>query len=202
MEFSMDQEFINKLTDIIELNLENEQFGVLELATEIGLSRSQLHRKLEDINGKSTSQFIREYRLQKAMEMLKENRDTASEIAYRVGFKSPTYFNRCFHNFYGYPPGEVKFQKPVVTPKKSISKKLISIIPLIILVGLIVFNEAFNKRNIAIDSIEKSIAVLPFVNDSPNDENLYFCNGIMAGIRNHLAKIPVSYQPHHNIEEF
>ena len=60
---SMDQEFIKKLIDILEINLENENFGVIELASEAGLSRSQLHRKLHEINGKSTSQFIREYRL-------------------------------------------------------------------------------------------------------------------------------------------
>lgn len=116
---SMDQEFIKKLIDILEINLENETFVVIELASEAGLSRSQLHRKLHEINGKSTSQFIREYRLEKAMEMLKLNSGTASEIAYRVGFTSPTYFNTCFHNFYGYPTGEVKFQKAIVPPKKT-----------------------------------------------------------------------------------
>lgn len=189
-ELSMDQDFINKLIAIIDINLENEKFGVVELASEIGLSRSQLHRKLQDINGKSTSKFIREYRLQKAMEMLKGNVATASEIAFRVGFSSPTYFNTSFHNFYGYPPGEVKFQKPIETPKKSISKKLVNIVPIIILIGLIIFNEGFNKKSTVLSSIEKSIAVMPFVNDSPNEENMYFCNGIMAGIRDHLANVP------------
>lgn len=187
---SMDKAFIKKLTKIIKANLGNEHFGVAELATEVGLSRSQLHRKLQDINGKSTSQFIREYRLQKAMDMLKRKQFTASEIAYRVGFTSPTYFNTCFHNFYGYPPGEVKYQKSINTPKKSISKKLISILPVIILIGLIVYNEAFNKTNTEKANVEKTIAVMPFVNDSPNDENIHFCNGIMAGIRDHLAKVP------------
>lgn len=190
---SMHQEFIQKLNTILDLNLENEKFGVSELATEIGLSRSQLHRKLQDINGKSTSQFIREYRLEKAMKMLKANQATASEIAYRVGFTSPTYFNTSFHNFYGYPPGEVKYQRSIAPPKKNYSKKLVGFIPVIILVGLIVFNKAFNKDDVAEGSIEKTIAVLPFVNDSNNEENIYFCNGIMAGIRDHLAKIPEFY---------
>ena len=104
----------------MKVNLENEKFGVVELAAEIGLSRSQLHRRLQELRGKSTSRFIREYRLEMAMEMLKKNVATASEIAYRVGFSSPTYFNTSFHNYYGYPPGEVKFKSPESPPKKSL----------------------------------------------------------------------------------
>ena len=111
---SMDDEFIQKLKEILESNLSNENFGVKELAVEAGISRSQLHRRLHDAVSKSSSQFIREYRLQKAMEMLKANAATASEIAYRVGFSSPTYFSTAFKSFYGYSPGEVKFQKAML----------------------------------------------------------------------------------------
>jgi TolB-like protein/AraC-like DNA-binding protein/Tfp pilus assembly protein PilF len=114
-EDSMDQEFIKKLTKILEVNLEKDQFGVNELTKEVGLSRTQLYRKLQFLTGKSASQFIREYRLQRAKEMLQNNVATASEIAYRVGFGSHTYFNTCFHDYYGYPPGEAKFRKPVVS---------------------------------------------------------------------------------------
>ena len=190
---SMDKAFIKKLIDILDINLENENFWVVELATEVGLSRSQLHRRLKDINGKSTSQFIREYRLEKAMDMLKQNQATASEIAYRVGFTSPTYFNTCFHNFYGYPPGEVKNQNAIAPPKKTFAKKVVSTIPVIILVGFIVISQIFNKDTVDATSIEKTIAVLPFVNNSNDEDNMYFCNGIMAGIRDHLAKIPELY---------
>ena len=182
--------FIKKIEDILENNLENENFGVSNLALEIGVSRSQLYRKIQEAKSKSTSQFIREYRLKRAMDMLKRNQFTAAEIAYRVGFSSPTYFNTCFHNFYGYPPGEVKYQNKVTPPKRTFSKKLLGIIPVVILMVLIVFNEKFNKNDITSKSLEKSIAIMPFVNDSPNNENLYFCNGIMTGIHNYLAKIP------------
>ena len=190
---SMDKEFIKKLISIIEINLENENFGVNELASEAGISRTHLHRRLQDVAGKSTSQFIREYRLQKAMEMLKLDSGTASEIAYRVGFTSPTYFNTSFHNFYGYPPGEVKFQNAITPPKKTFAKKVVSIIPVIILIGLIVFSQTFNNDTVDVSKIDNTIAVLPFVNNSSDEENMYFCNGIMAGIRDHLAKIPEFY---------
>ena len=119
IEHSMDQVFIKKVTDILEANLANEQFGVKELTYEMGISRSKLHRKLNVLTQKSTSQFIREYRLEKAMEMLQNDVATASEIAYRVGFNSPTYFNTCFHQYFGFPPGEVKFRNPPVIEKSE-----------------------------------------------------------------------------------
>ena len=114
-EFSMDDMFIKKLTKLLEDNLENENFGVNELTKEIGMSRSKLHRKLNALTSKSTSQFIREFRLEKAMEMLQNEVATASEIAYRVGFSSPTYFNTSFRDYYGYPPGEVKLRSSLMT---------------------------------------------------------------------------------------
>jgi TolB-like protein/AraC-like DNA-binding protein/Tfp pilus assembly protein PilF len=105
---SMDHLIIMKLTEIIHSNLENEDFGVNELAHSAGMSRSSLHRKMQSILKKSTSQFIREVRLQRAMDMLLHDVATASEISFKVGFNSPTYFNTCFHHYFGYPPGEVK----------------------------------------------------------------------------------------------
>jgi tetratricopeptide (TPR) repeat protein/AraC-like DNA-binding protein len=112
---SMDQVFINKLTEIVQHHLSDENFGIEELAREAGMSRSQIHRKLQSITHQSVSQFIREIRLQHAMEMLQQNLGTASEIAFRTGFGSPTYFNKCFHDYYGYPPGEVKKREPLTS---------------------------------------------------------------------------------------
>jgi len=105
---SADQLFISKLTAIVLENLSDENFDVVRLSGEAGMSRSTIHRRLRALKNKNVSQFIREIRLEKAMEMLRHNLGTASEIAYKVGFGSPTYFSKCFHEFYGYPPGEVK----------------------------------------------------------------------------------------------
>ena len=105
---SMDQAFINKITEIIHSNLQNENFGVEELAKEAGISRSNIHRKLKTITHKSISQFILEIRIKRAMEMLQHNLGTAAEIAFKVGFNSPSYFTKCFHEYYGYPPGGLK----------------------------------------------------------------------------------------------
>lgn len=187
--FSLIDPFIQKLEEILDVNLSDENFGVSELANEVGISRSQLHRKLNQTVGKSSSQFIREYRLQKAMEMLKLNSDTISEIAYQVGFSSPTYFSTAFKKFYGHTPGEVKIQDSIIPVKKPFPKILLIIIPLIILIGLVVFNKVFQEDNLDASKMDKTIVVLPFINDSDNEENLYFCNGIMVGIQNQLAKV-------------
>ena len=104
---STDQAFINRLTGIILANLGNEHFGVDELAHATGMSRSAIYHRLLAISGKSTNQFIREVRLQRAMEILQQEEITASEVAYKVGFGSPAYFNTSFHEYYGYTPGEV-----------------------------------------------------------------------------------------------
>ena len=104
---SGEKEFLEKLTQITETNLTNEQFGVSELAREMGMSRSNLHRKVKSTAKISVSQFIRQERLKQAMELLKQTSSTASEVAYKVGFGSVTYFTKCFHDYYGFPPGEV-----------------------------------------------------------------------------------------------
>jgi TolB-like protein/AraC-like DNA-binding protein len=105
---SMDQVFINKLTDIVLANLADEDFGVNRLAMEVGMSRVTIHRRIKAIKNQNISQFIREVRLQRAMKMLQQNEGTVAEIAFSVGFGSPTYFNKCFHEYFGFPPGEVR----------------------------------------------------------------------------------------------
>jgi AraC-like DNA-binding protein len=103
-----EKELLERLTRITLENLENENFGVMELSMHAGMSISTLNRRLHKITSKAACQFIREIRLQKAMELLMQQTYTASEVAYRVGFGSPAYFGKCFHDFYGFPPGEVR----------------------------------------------------------------------------------------------
>ena len=104
----MDQVFLKKLIEIVLANLQNEYFDVEALSHKSGMSRSGLNRKLQRIANKSTNQFIREVRLNKALELLQNESVTASEVSYKVGFSSPAYFNSCFHKYFGFPPGKVK----------------------------------------------------------------------------------------------
>lgn len=100
--------FIIALKEIILANISNENFGVKELTKASGMNYFLLNRRLHSVLNKNTSQFIRETRLQFAKEMLEREEITAAEVAYKAGFGSPSYFNRCFHEFFGYSPGETK----------------------------------------------------------------------------------------------
>lgn len=103
----MKNDFLIQLRNLIRENISDEMFGVSELANEIGMSRSNLLRKIKKLTNLSASQFIRQVRLQEAMEMLKKTSLTVSEVSYKVGFGSTSYFIKCFREEYGYPPGEV-----------------------------------------------------------------------------------------------
>jgi AraC-like DNA-binding protein len=98
-----DREFIERLTELILANLEDENLCVKELAAKSGMSAPSLNQRLYIINKIHLSRFIREVRLHKALELLQNGKYTAAEVAYQVGFSSPTYFNKCFHDLYGYP---------------------------------------------------------------------------------------------------
>jgi signal transduction histidine kinase/DNA-binding response OmpR family regulator len=105
---SPEHDFILQVRQLIEENIDNELFGVSELANSIHLSRSQLHRKLKSLTGQAPNELIRNYRLERAMQLLQQNSGTVTEISYQTGFSSPAYFSKCFSDRYGYPPGDMK----------------------------------------------------------------------------------------------
>lgn len=97
-----------KLDQCIAANLKNEQFGVDQLASEIGMSRSNLYRKLKALENKNISQYIREFRLKEARRLLLETELNTGEIAHEVGFGSVSYFSRSFSEFYGCSPSKAR----------------------------------------------------------------------------------------------
>ena len=101
-------QFMEKLKNIIENNLEDESFGVDKLSDEMGMSRSQLHRKLKAITNQSTTEFIRNLRLHRAAQLILQDAGSMSEIAYKVGFNSQAYFNKSFQELFGSSPTEYK----------------------------------------------------------------------------------------------
>ena len=103
-EKSMDTRFLQNVRSVIEMNMDDETFGVTELSDKIGLSRSQLHRKLSSLTGLSPNEVIRNMRLQKAKILIEQKTGTIAEIAYRCGFNSPAYFSKCFRDYYGITP--------------------------------------------------------------------------------------------------
>ncbi len=101
------ENFVDQAESIILENVSNEQFGVSDLAVAMHTSRSNLLRKIKQQTKLSASQFIRQVRLEKGMEIIKQTSLTVSEVSFKVGFGSTSYFIKCFREYYGYPPGEV-----------------------------------------------------------------------------------------------
>jgi TolB-like protein/AraC-like DNA-binding protein len=196
----MHNEFIQKLTNIVDANLASEKYGPEELAREMGMSYSSLNRKLKSVSNQTISQFIREYRLKKAKELLQNEDLTAAEISYRVGFGSPTYFNNCFREYFGVTPGELRNrpsgneteEQPIeYIPKKPKRKKIlagmvISFVFLFPTTFFLIQNISSSKAEFA---QEKSIALLPFkyLSDEPGKQ--YLADGMMDAILLNLSKI-------------
>ena len=101
-----EQELLDQLTQVTLKNLEDEHFGGRELALATGMSLSTLNRRLQAITGRTSNQFIRDVRMEKARELLLGGELTVAEISYMVGYTSPSYFTKRFHDHYGYVPGE------------------------------------------------------------------------------------------------
>lgn len=202
-----DQIFISKLTDIILENLGNESFGVNELVHEAGISRYSLNRRLRAITNKTIKQFIRDVRLQRGLEMLRNEEVTVSDVAYKTGFGSPAYFNKCFHDLFGFPPGAVrkgdfiktmeaesahdphKQKRSYRSPLIFISSGIMIITFLGFLIQRIFLNDPSLDSSIPQDFRQKSLAVLPFNNLGEDITDQFVYDGIMDEIYNSLTKI-------------
>lgn len=100
--------FMDKLTTIIKRDLENPEFTVEQLTREMAMSNTQLFRKLKALTSLSANQLIRQVRLDRARELLKNTNLTIAEIAYQTGFNDPSYFTRIFTKEEGITPTEFR----------------------------------------------------------------------------------------------
>lgn len=98
--------FLQKARELVEKNLGSNAFGVEEFGRELGLSQSQLLRKLKALTGLTAVEFVRQYRLERAATLLAGRTGNVSEIAYQVGFESLPYFTKVFQEKYGVLPSE------------------------------------------------------------------------------------------------
>jgi signal transduction histidine kinase/DNA-binding response OmpR family regulator len=103
---STDEKFLQKVQKIVDEDLADSNFTVEEFCKKLGMSRMQLHRKLTALTGLSTTAFIRDQRLRLAIQRLEKSGESVSEIAYSVGFGSPSYFIKCFKETYQMTPSE------------------------------------------------------------------------------------------------
>lgn len=109
----LDQQFLRDLMEIIQNNLSEPDLNADFLAREMTISKTQLYRKIKGITGMSVHLFIRDVKLNRAMELIKQKKVRISDVAYSTGFNSISYFTRCFSEKFGnsptdYLPTEVK----------------------------------------------------------------------------------------------
>lgn len=103
---NIDDVFLGKFLAQIEAVYADSDYNVEKLSETLGLSRGHLHRKIKELTGISPVDFLRNYRLGKAAELLRQKKFTISEVAYRTGFTSPAYFAKCFKAVYHTTPTE------------------------------------------------------------------------------------------------
>jgi AraC-like DNA-binding protein len=104
---SIEQDFIARIRQAVESHLNEEGYSADQLASDMGLSRTQLHRKLKGLIGQAPGELIRIVRLQYAHDLLERRVATVSEVAYMVGFGSPASFSASFSRHFGFAPSKV-----------------------------------------------------------------------------------------------
>jgi len=110
---SPDDKFIQKLITIVEENISDPSFGIVRISREIGVSRTQLYRKMDALTEMTVKEFIRSIRLKRACQLLLQKEMNISEVAYSVGFQQVAYFRKCFKEVYKFTPSEfIKKNQP------------------------------------------------------------------------------------------
>lgn len=102
-----DKEFVSKIRSEIHRNISNNDFGVEQLGAAVDLSRVQLYRKVKALTGLSPVELIRATRVNRARKLIEGGATSVSEVAYQVGFTSPSYFTKCFKDQFGVSPMEL-----------------------------------------------------------------------------------------------
>ncbi len=100
--------FISRFKSLVDERLSDSNLSVEDLAADMGLSRVQLYRKVKALTGSTPIDLLRKARLSHAQQLLQESKLTVSEVAYQVGFASPSYFTKCYKDEFGIVPGEAR----------------------------------------------------------------------------------------------
>jgi YesN/AraC family two-component response regulator len=101
-----DEVLMERIMKAINKNISDSDFNVERLTQEVGISRVQLHRKMKELTGISTSEFIRNIRLEQAARLLKEQKINVTQVAYTVGFSNLAHFSTIFRKHFGVAPSE------------------------------------------------------------------------------------------------
>ena len=102
----LDKGFVSRFKSLVEERMKDAELNVEDLGRNMGMSRVQLYRKLKSLTNYSPNELLRQMRLKKAASLLASSDMTVAEIAYEVGFSSPSYFTKCYKEQFGESPTE------------------------------------------------------------------------------------------------
>jgi uncharacterized protein (TIGR00299 family) protein len=105
---SVDEELLERATAALEANAGDEEFTIESLSHELNISRGHLHKRFKEVLGKTPSEVLRDFRLERSAHLLGAQAGSVSEIAYGSGFRSVSHFSKCFREKYGCTPSEYK----------------------------------------------------------------------------------------------
>lgn len=105
---SKDDIFLRKIIDVVEDNISNIDFSVDDLARAMDYSRSSIQKKVKTLTGKTTSQLVREFRLERARQLIQQDAGFLIEISRSVGFSSLSYFSNSYKEYFGVPPSKIR----------------------------------------------------------------------------------------------
>jgi signal transduction histidine kinase/DNA-binding response OmpR family regulator len=108
---SSDEIFISQFISLLETSYAKTDISVEKLSEELNISRVHLYRKIKEISGLTPVDYLRNFRLRKAVELLDKRRFSVSEVAYQTGFSSPAYFSKCFKDVFNMTPSEYMEKK-------------------------------------------------------------------------------------------
>ena len=119
---SQEAGLVDRVMELIKQNLDNPEFGVEDLSREVGMSRVHMNRKLKETLGISPSSLIKSTRMKQAAYLLVHDKVNISEVAYRVGFSTPSYFSNSFRSYFGLSPKEFVVKYADVTDRETLDK--------------------------------------------------------------------------------
>jgi YesN/AraC family two-component response regulator len=101
---SIDEKFLQDVLELLENQYPNSDFGVPQMQQALAMSKSQLHRKIKALTNETPGGILRTFRLKRAAQLLSQEADTVTQIAYAVGFNDLSYFTKCFKSLFGVVP--------------------------------------------------------------------------------------------------
>ncbi|VAW14671.1 DNA-binding response regulator, AraC family, partial [hydrothermal vent metagenome] len=103
---SLDNKFLEQVLGLLEEKHADSEFGVPRMQEQLGMGKTRLHTKIKALTDQPPGELLRNFRLKRAAQLLSQNAENISQVAYSVGFNSLSYFTRCFKEFYGMSPSE------------------------------------------------------------------------------------------------